>query len=426
MHKPPLPKDEAARLATLQKLKLLDTDFEERYDRITRMAQRLFGVPIALLSLVDRDRQWFKSCQGLNVRETPRDISFCGHAILGDQPLIVDDATNDERFHDNPLVVNDPAIRFYAGEPIKSLEGSKIGTLCIIDRQTRHLSDDDIATLHDLAAMVEHEIHNIELAEEVAGKTRDLTVALDMAEQANQEKSRFLANMSHELRTPMHAILSFSDLGLKKACNDASAKYFGKIQSSAVRLTELIDNLLDMSKLEAGRMEVDYAEHDLAEVIKQQVDAVGGLVDKKSIRIDCQQLDQVSGWFDARLLSHVILNLLSNAIKYSPDGSQIRIRCAANHKMLRGSLQDVLLVTVEDDGIGIPVQELDSIFDRFVQSSYTASEAGGTGLGLPISQEIIRLHRGQIWAESPINPETGQGSAFYFEIPAAKKGNSET
>ena len=132
MQKPQLPSDETQRLRALQRLKILDTDIEERFDRITRLACRMFNVPIALVSLVDQDRQWFKSRQGLDACQTGRDISFCGHAILHDGPLVVLDATQDPRFDDNPLVVGAPFIRFYAGHPIHSPDGSRIGTICII------------------------------------------------------------------------------------------------------------------------------------------------------------------------------------------------------------------------------------------------------------------------------------------------------
>ena len=121
MLEPPLPPDEAMRLAALRSLNILDTPAEERFDRITRLAQRLFDVPIALVSLVDTNRQWFKSCQGLDASETPRSISFCGHAILEDGPLIIEDATKDQRFADNPLVTGPPDIRFYTGQPLKKL-----------------------------------------------------------------------------------------------------------------------------------------------------------------------------------------------------------------------------------------------------------------------------------------------------------------
>lgn len=161
---PALPADEAQRLETLRGLHLLDTPAEERFDRLTRIAQRLFGVPISLVSLVDEQRQWFKSTQGLDARETPRDISFCGHAVLGDEVFVVPDARQDRRFFDNPLVSGDPNIRFYAGCPLRALNGRKLGTVCIIDRQPREFSEEDSRILSDLTLMVERELAAIEMA----------------------------------------------------------------------------------------------------------------------------------------------------------------------------------------------------------------------------------------------------------------------
>jgi diguanylate cyclase (GGDEF)-like protein len=164
MRKPDIPKDEKSRLKTLASLNILDTFHEERFDRLTRMACKLFEVPIAMVTLVDDKRQWFKSCVGLNVSETARDISFCGHAILSDEVLVVSDAEKDVRFADNPLVIGDPYIRFYAGCPIKSLNGSRLGTLCIIDGKAKAFSKQDLEFLKDLASMVERELAFIELA----------------------------------------------------------------------------------------------------------------------------------------------------------------------------------------------------------------------------------------------------------------------
>lgn len=158
MLKPRHAPDEPHRMQVLNALKLLDTAPDERFDRLTRLARRLFDVPISLVTLVDLNRQWFKSCIGLSVAETPRDISFCGHAILGDEVFMIPDASADVRFFDNPLVTSTPDIRFYAGCPLRVSGTAKVGTLCIIDRKPRHMSADDLGTLRDLAAMVEDEL----------------------------------------------------------------------------------------------------------------------------------------------------------------------------------------------------------------------------------------------------------------------------
>ncbi len=164
MIKPKIPDNEAERLHALRTLEILDTSHEERFDRVTRMAKRMFGVEISLVSLVDKDRQWFKSAQGLDATETPREISFCGHAINHEELFIIPNATEDERFQDNPLVISDPNIRFYAGYPLKVRQGVNIGTLCLIDPKPREMDEEDRQLLQDLGAMIEQEIKSIQMA----------------------------------------------------------------------------------------------------------------------------------------------------------------------------------------------------------------------------------------------------------------------
>jgi diguanylate cyclase (GGDEF)-like protein len=210
MIEPAIPVNEAARLSTLRSLNILDTMPEERFDRVTRMARRMFGVPIALISLVDENRQWFKSCQGLAVNETARDISFCGHTILGDDILVVPDALADERFHDNPLVMDEPKIRFYAGCPLW-VNGRKLGTLCLIDQQERDFDADDRSLLHDLARMAEQEIAAVELA------TMD-----ELTQISNRRGFLALAQNALSLcaRLKRPALLFYFDLDGFKAIND--------------------------------------------------------------------------------------------------------------------------------------------------------------------------------------------------------------
>ncbi len=211
MHKPETPADEADRLDALHALHVLDSEGEERFDRLTRMARRLFGVPIALVSLVDANRQWFKSCMGLEVRETPRDISFCGHAILGDELFVIPDAAADERFADNPLVTGEPRIRFYAGHPLRAPTGHKMGTLCIIDREPRTLGTEDAAVMKDLAAMAERELAALHLA------TTD-----ELTRLSNRRGFRNLARHSLAFcdRHDVPAVLVYFDLNGFKPIND--------------------------------------------------------------------------------------------------------------------------------------------------------------------------------------------------------------
>ncbi|HCV02783.1 MULTISPECIES: sensor domain-containing diguanylate cyclase [Pseudoalteromonas] len=211
MDKPAVPLNEQARLDELRSLEILDTQREPVFDRITRLAQQFFSVPICIISLVDEQRQWFKSCVGLNVTETARDISFCGHAILQDEPFVINDALKDKRFADNPLVVGEPHIRFYAGCPIILKSGNCIGTLCIIDYKPRTLSNKNLQALKDFAAIIEREFAILQLA------TMDELTLLP-------NRRGFTSTAEHYLdlciRQQLNAKLVFIDLDNFKYIND--------------------------------------------------------------------------------------------------------------------------------------------------------------------------------------------------------------
>jgi diguanylate cyclase (GGDEF)-like protein len=211
MKKPEIPLDDRQRLESLYSLGILDSPAEERFDRLTRIARRLFNVPIALVSLVDAHRQWFKSSVGLSASETSRETSFCGHAILDNDIFIIPDATKDERFWDNPLVINEPRIRFYAGFPLKHFDGSKMGTLCIVDTKPRTLDKEDLDAFKDLAELAERELLAVQLA------TLD-----DLTRISNRRGFSILAQNSLGIcnRQNIPASLVFFDINDFKSIND--------------------------------------------------------------------------------------------------------------------------------------------------------------------------------------------------------------
>jgi len=199
LKKPEHPHDEVQRLQSLYETRLLDSPAEERFDRITRLAKQMFGVPIALVSLVDSDRQWFKSKQGLDACQTSREISFCGHAILSPEIFLVPDASQDSRFFDNPLVTAEPKIRFYAGVPLYTMAGYCIGTLCIIDMKPREFSLAQQTALKDLAAIVMAEISQNELVDVV--KIRDLIVKTQLRFIENIDRRQVFKELLQDLLT---------------------------------------------------------------------------------------------------------------------------------------------------------------------------------------------------------------------------------
>lgn len=227
----------------------------------------------------------------------------------------------------------------------------------------------------------------------------ELISAKAIAEHANHSKSEFLANMSHELRTPMHGILSYSKFGIKKIDNldkDKTLKYFNQINTSAKRLMRLLNDLLDLAKLESGQKDYRFYKSKLSLLVEIAIRDMVFLTQEKGMIIDFHRPDFDDRVFvDKEKIVQVIRNILSNAIQYSPEGSHIII-----------NIQDTtggITLTVSDQGIGIPENELEFIFDKFVQSSISKTGAGGTGLGLSISKEIIKDHHGRIWAENNID-----------------------
>lgn len=248
------------------------------------------------------------------------------------------------------------------------------------------------------------------LEQRVLERTKKLEEAKQVAEAAREAQTEFIANISHELRTPIHGILSFARLGKSKIDNlskERIIKYFESIIESGDRLYKLLSNLLDLSKLEAAMMEYSYSENCLAEVINSTTKTILAAAEEKNISITfSNKAEDTRISFDKSKISQVIQNLIVNAIKYTTPNSLISIT-------ISGFKEKALLVTIADEGVGIPPNELEYIFDKFKQSSRTKSGAGGTGLGLAICKQIIHDHKGEIWAE---NMDSG-GTRFCFTLP---------
>lgn len=270
------------------------------------------------------------------------------------------------------------------------------------------------------AAEAELRRHRDHLADLVREQTEGLIQARDAAECANRAKSEFLANMSHELRTPMHAILSFAKLGVTKAEPGKLKDYFDRIHLSGDRLLKLLDDLLDLSKLEAGRMNLDMHPCCALALLNEVASELTPLLESKKLRLVLDAEGPSSNLTcDPARIGQVIRNILANAVRYSPEGGAITARIRESELPMgrraedQGRRQAAVLIEIEDQGIGIPADELEKVFDKFVQSSKTKSGAGGTGLGLAICREIVQIHRGTLVARN--NPNGG--ATFSITLP---------
>ncbi len=237
------------------------------------------------------------------------------------------------------------------------------------------------------------------------------------AEKANQSKSEFLANMSHELRTPLHAILSYAQFGQSRKDSVSKEKlvsYFQMIQTSGERLLKLLSGILDISKLEAGKLEINFVRKNFFEVVDDCLKEQESRLMEQELRIQFNHSDAFCfAEFDPLRIAQVISNLIANAVRVSSRGHTIQMKAQCQHII---NHEEVVLFSIKDQGIGIPDDEIEAIFDKFVQSSKTKNASGGTGLGLAICRQIIALHGGKIWAEN--HPDGG--AVFFFSIPLEK------
>jgi signal transduction histidine kinase len=255
----------------------------------------------------------------------------------------------------------------------------------------------------------------------VAERTAELERARIEAEQTARAKARFLANISHELRTPMHAVLSYAQLG-KDASQLEQREYFERITERGTALLRMLSDLLDLSRLEAGSMSMEFAPHDLESLARDALQVAQPRFSAKGVRSEYLRLptcERCRVLVDAVLLGKVFDNLLDNAVRYSPEAGVVRVQLSAA-RLSEGDLPAVE-VSIVDAGVGIPEAELGLIFDEFVQSSKTRTNAGGTGLGLAICREIIAIHGGKIWASN--NHGQGPGATLHVVLPLAIGGS---
>ena len=394
-----IPADEAERLAALRRYDLLDTPPDGAFDRITAIAARIFNVPISIVSVVDQDRIWFKSHPGLDVDEVDREPGLCASAILQNEPWVISDARHDPRALANPLVAGDLGVQFYAGVPLKSVDGHNLGTLCILDFKPRELSAHETGTLQDLAAMVNDAL-------ELRLASRRL---LDEATERERLKDAFFGMLSHELRTPVTTIYAAAQIlsDTPGVADDPRARdLFPDILSESDRLLRLIEDLLVLTRVEQGSLESMHEPVLLQRVIPRTVDRESRRWSGRKIEVDiAADLPPVAG--DELFIEQVLSNLLSNALKYSPPDAPVEVAAERDG--------DAIAVRVRDHGIGLSTTDRETVFDLFIRTSEASRYASGAGIGLYVCRRLLQAMDGDIRAESA----PGRGSVFAFRLNVA-------
>ncbi|MAU72607.1 MAG: histidine kinase [Pseudozobellia sp.] len=400
MKKPEIPFDEAERLKALHSFNILDTLEEKEYDGITRIAADISNTPIALVSLVDADRQWFKSHYGIDATETPRDIAFCAHAInRPNEPLIVNDADEDERFFDNPMVIGGPKVKFYAGAPLSTKDGLAIGTLCVVDTKPRYdFSDNQKEALITLANQV---MAQLELRRQY---TIQKIINQELSLKNNQLK-HFTYRLAHDMKTPLHGISSL--VGFIKE------DYSSLLESTEIPswLDTIGDRVHFMESLIRGitnyinvtNSEIAFDDFHIEREINDVIKNLGSTTPFELFIKNGNSVIKNS----ASSFTQIFTNFFQNSIKFCEQPIKIWIEFYED--------EDFYYFTFQDNGPGISEKFWGKVFVMFETLQRTGPK--DTGIGLATVKTIIEKLGGQIRIDHRPNGEKG----IFFHFSLAKE-----
>lgn len=397
MH-PLIPANEKYRLEALDDYNILDTLPEQEYDEITKIASYICNTPISLISLVDGNRQFFKSARGLDATETSRDASFCAHAInKPEEIMVIPDSRLDNRFADNPLVTGDPHVIFYAGIPLVNIQGYALGTLCVIDNKPGKLSSIQIDILKSLGNQV------VKLFE-LRKANNSLMASRKALESYSEQMKSFAYMASHDLKEPARMVHEFVLL-LQKAyaekLDDKARRYIAFAADGSKRMTVLIDELLAYSTADSLHRTVEKV--NINNLVKEIIGFNAGGIQQTGAVISYDAMPEIEGVRTS--LEIIFRNLIANALKYQLPGAKAIVHIGFIDKGRHWEF------SVNDNGIGIDKQYHAQIFQLF-KRLHAKKDYAGTGLGLATCKKIVEQQQGEIWVESA----EGKGSTFYFTI----------
>ena len=398
MEIPNIPSNEADRLEALLSYSILDTLPEKDYDDFTKLASSICQTPISLVSLIDSNRQWFKSSVGLDATETPRELAFCAHAInQPDEILIVRDSREDKRFFDNPLVVNDPHVIFYAGVPLVNPDGFSLGTLCVIDSQPKDLSAIQIQSLKTLAEQL---INLFELRRANAQLKRQR----ELLNFKNRELEQFAYVVTHDIKAPLNNLLAISEMVKEKSLgklDERALKGVEFIGNTTLRLKNLVEGIIHY--YQSGHIKV---EENQEIVLSEMLLEIVSLLDPDGEFEFVFPPDNLVVSTNKTALEQILLNLINNAIKYN-DKEKGRIEIGLSTSEEQHS------ISVKDNGRGIEEENIRKIFAVFTNLGIKDRQHQmGSGIGLATVQRLVHELGGQIEVRS----EFGKGTEFVFTL----------
>ncbi|SDW13871.1 GAF sensor signal transduction histidine kinase [Lutibacter oricola] len=398
MLSPKIPKNEKERINKLNSFSILDTISESDYDNLTAIASEICNTPISLISLIDKNRQWFKSNHGLNATETKREHAFCAHAINEPEEIfIVKDARIDERFHDNPLVLGNPNVVFYAGVPLTTSDGFSLGTLCVIDNKPKSLTKKQLKTLRALSNQVMNLLY-------LRKSKSELEKSLFILEEKNKTLEKFASITAHDLKSPLIGISSLTKLFTEKYATKIDKKgvsMLNVIENASNKLTRLIDGLLENSKSEnfLKKKKTDLSLTVLIDGIKTIFSY------EKNLKINIKSnLTKIH--INRVVIEQILVNLISNAIKYS-NKKVVELEIGIQENDLFYNFY------IQDNGPGIEFKHHKQIFKIFeVVSLKDKFGVSGNGIGLATVKNLVEKSGGEIKVQS----EIGKGAKFIFTI----------